>query len=150
MPSDGVEITGLVETQRMITDLAADLVTNAFPPALMAASTVVQGALASAAPRREEEPAKREFPALSESLVTDIEVNVSKRVGIASTGFGDAGPVALWNEFEHRIVTHSGRDTGKVTEPKPFMRRTTDNCADEAIGAFCDSIIKTVKDRYGR
>lgn len=150
MPKDGVEITGLVETQRMIRDLPRDLVRDGFPPALVAAGSVVGEALAANAPRRAvpANEGNREFAPLDQSVVVDVEVG--RNGGVASVGFGESGPVALWDEYGHHIVTHSGRDTGKVTEPNPFMRRTTDQCANEAIDRFCSSLGNTVRTKYGR
>lgn len=142
--ADGLYITGLTETQDMIRELPNDL-RGGIATALVAAGSVVQAELRKNAPRRNDDE-KSEFPSLSSSLVTDIEVDPNG-VSIASTGFGDAGPVALWNEYGHRIVTHAKVDTGKTSERNPFMRRSTDNCADDAIDAFCDSIIRTVEKR---
>lgn len=143
---DGVVITGLVETQQMIVRLPAELTSDVFPEMLMAAGGVVQQELVKNAPRRKTDvKGSREFPPLSESAVTDVEVDQNGRSGVASTGFGDAGPVALWNEYGHEIVTRSGRDTGRRTQPNPFMRRSTDNCAETAIDAAVAVVIRKLK-----
>lgn len=148
---DGVIITGLVETQQMIRKVPRDLVAEDLQSALMAGGAVVQEELVRNAPRRKTDvKGSREFPPLSESAVTDVEVNASKLSGVASTGFGDAGPVANWEEYGHEVVTRSGRDTGKRTEPNPFMRRSTDNCAETAIDAALKVVAEGIKRRYGR
>lgn len=148
--SDGVVISGLVETQAMIRRVPADFAED-MEAVLMAGGAVVQQELVNNAPRRELGPKeKREFPPLSESAVTDIEVSRNTFSGVASTGFGEAGPVALWDEYGHEIVTHAGRDTGKRSTPNPFMRRSTDNCAEVAIDAALAVMKKRVKERYGR
>lgn len=150
MPDQDVVITGLVETQRMIVEYPGELTRSGLAAALVAGSSVIQSALKDNAPREERIPGKQyEFAPLLDSLVTDIQVNQTAMFGIAETGFGDAGPVALWDEYGHRIVTHSGRDTGISTQPNPFMRRTTDQCADAAIDAFCNSLLGTLRKQYG-
>lgn len=149
MPDDGVEITGLVETQKMIRNLPSEIASG-FEQDLMAPAAVVQDALRAGAPRREQRiGGDAEFPPLHETVVTDIHVNLSRFSGVASTGFGESGPVALWNEYGHRVVTHLGVDTGEHTDPDPFMRRVTDNCADRAIDAFSAKVAQRMRSQYG-
>jgi hypothetical protein len=137
---DELRITGLVETQKMIRDVSTE-VARSLPQALIAAGVVIQGELLKNAPQRQEgHDEKSRFPALRSSLITDIEISADGKVGLASTGFGDAGPVALWNEYGHRIVSHKGVDSGKKTLPNPFMRRSIEACADAAIDAFAEAI----------
>jgi len=144
--SNDVAISGLKETQQMLVELPLDLTRGSMGPALIAGSVVLQENLLVNAPVGH--GPHPEFAPLQETIVTDVEVeNLS---GIASTGFGDSGPVAEWNEYGHRIVTHSGRDTGLSTAPNPFMRKTTDESADAAIDAFCDRLLSDVKEKYGQ
>lgn len=144
---DGFDISGLEETQTMLRAFAKDLAIDGMEGALIAGSSVLQEELAERAPRREGEAENREFAPLADSLITDVAVNTSG--GTALTGFGDSGPVALWNEYGHRIVTHSKKDTGKETEPNPFMRRTVDACGDRVIDAFGDSLGRSIGGKYG-
>ena len=144
-----VTVTGIVEVQRILTGFPRELVADCFEPALIAAGVVVQGELRRRAPRRKQEPKLREFPVLADSLVTDIEVDTERTKGVASTGFGEAGPVALWDEYGHRIVGHTYIDTGKHTPEGPFMRLATAACAEEAIDAFCGPVVAMVKRRNG-
>lgn len=148
--ADEVVITGLVETQRMLVEMPGEVTRNGMGRALVAGSGVIEKGLVDRAPRREEEPAgAREFAPLHESVVTEVHVNAQARFGHASTGFGKSGAVADWEEYGHRIVTHEGADTGKLTEPNPFMRRTVDQDAEKAIDAFCDALLGSVEERYG-
>jgi hypothetical protein len=143
--ADELRITGLVETQQMLRDVPADIQAG-IGAGMIAAGAVIQQELYRNAPRIQE-GGKSEFQPLHSSLVTDVEINAEENYAVASTGFGDAGPVALWNEYGHRIVSRRGKDSGETTEPNPFMRRSTDNCAEDAIDAFCDRIRATVRQR---
>lgn len=145
--SDDVQITGLRETQLMLQNLPAELTRLAVPRALRAGSEPIQAELHFNAPRRARDGNEEyEFPRLEDSIVTDIEVKGLS--GVASTGFGEAGPVALFQEDGHRIVTHAGKDTGEVTEPNPFMARSTESIAEAAIDAFCESLLDSVRSEY--
>lgn len=148
---DGVNITGMVETIKAIVDLPDRVTREVLPDALVAGSGVIQGALIDNAPERAT-PAtsEREFAPLKESAVTDVEIDYAHGVGVASTGFGESGPVALWNEFGHRIVTRSGEDTGRRTDPNPFMRKTVDEKADEAIEAAAKVVGGWIRGNYAR
>lgn len=150
MADEDVIITGLEVTRLMLIEMPGELSRKGIEKALRAGSRVFEDGLAERAPHRER-PAdtEQEFPPLSDSIVTEIRVDHAAKMGYASTGFGDAGPVALWNEYGHEIVTHAKVDTGKSTRPNPFMRRTVDEDAEPAIDAFADSIYGTVKGLYG-
>jgi hypothetical protein len=141
--SDALTITGLKETQTMMIRLAADIGAG-LEPALQAASRVIEQELFENIPRSKKgHDDKSKYPPLASSLVTDIRIRGT--FGVASVGFGDAGQVALWNEYGHRIVAHSGMDSGKKTQPRPFMRRSADNAADRAIDAFAESFAATLR-----
>ena len=147
MPDD-IILTGLTETQYMLIELPGEVTRVGMEKALIAGSSVVQSVLLDNTPRRERQAgAEYEFPPLEESIVTNVEV--SRLEGVASTGFGEAGIVALWDEYGHRIVTHEKTDTGRTSRAFGFMRRTTDECAEGAIDAVCDSLIGTIKEQYG-
>jgi hypothetical protein len=138
---DELRITGLVETQQMVRAVPSDIA-KGLEPATIAAGAVIQQELLNNTPRRKEEReiGKSRFPPLAASLITDIAVSQDHRFAVASTGYGNAGPVALWLEYGHRIVSHRGVDSGKKTMPNPFMRRSAESCADRAIDAFAEVI----------
>jgi len=151
MPNDDVIITGLTETQRMIIEFPGELNRAGTERALMAGSAVLQQRLLENAPRGDRAAGKRfEFPPLSQSIVTDVRVDQQHGTGSAETGFGESGPVALWNEYGHEIVTIKGKDTGVATKPNPFMRRTTDESAEAVIDAFAASLLDTLNEQYGQ
>lgn len=137
-----MKISGLAETQRMILDVAGD-VQDALPEAMKAASSIVEKALREDAPRGDRSGGESKFPPLEASVITDV--SITKNLAVASTGFGEAGPVALWNERGHRIVGHTRKDTGKRTVPNPFMARSTLRCADQAVNAFVDSMTRNLE-----
>jgi hypothetical protein len=147
--AEGVQITGLTETIRAIVDVPKNITRNGLSDALVAGSAVIQRGLLEKAPRRKTPvTSEREFPPLSESVVTFVEIDQNKLEGIAQTGFGESGPVALWNEYGHRIVTRSKVDTGRTTEPNPFMRATADQLGEEAIEAAAKSLQGFVRATY--
>ena len=147
--AEGVEITGLTETIKAIVDVPKNITRNVLSDALVAGSAVIQRGLIDKAPRRKAPvTSEREFPPLSESVVTFVEIDENKLEGVAETGFGESGPVAIWNEYGHRIVTRAKVDTGKTTEPNPFMRQTVDQVGDEAIAAAAKSLEGFVRRTY--
>ena len=137
---DELRIRGILETQEMIRAVPADI-SKALPGALIAASAVIERELLTNIPHAAKGHDPRSpFPPLDQSITTDILVNEQRGLGVSSTGFGAAGPVALYLEYGHRIVSHRGIDSGKRTVREPFMRSSTDKAADAAIDAFAEAI----------
>lgn len=141
-----------------------DVIADALTPALMAGASVLGAELMDRVPRGPRGANyNREFEPLESTMVTDIEVDREALTGTASTGFGKSGPVALWVEYGHNIVSRSdegvrytspsgserpGELLGRVPE-HPFMRPAIDACADRVIEAVADSVVNSIMKAYG-
>lgn len=147
-----ITIGGIEETQEMFFGSARVITDSVLEGVLVDGSKVIQRELRARSPRRATPIAneKREFERLEDSIVTDVDIHPGGLQGIARTGFGDSWPVALWNEYGHRIVTHDKRDTGKLTVPNPFMRQTADACREEVIDVCSASFQSRLRALYGQ
>ena len=145
MAGELVPIEGLEEVQRMLADAPRVIVGSAFARALKAGATVIEEALAARTPVREiRSGGDVDEPALIENLRVDIALDADLRGGSAEIGFGKAGYIANFIEYGHRMVSHEGKELGRV-QPHPFMRPAAELSADAAIEAFGNTLVETLR-----
>lgn len=146
-----VTVTGLAEVQRMLTEAPRLIVANAYLKALTAAAAVMEAALYSATPERDEGDRNEEIVHLKDAIVREIELDSRFRGGAFAIGFGSEGFRALWVEYGHRMIGHLP-DKKKLepdVPPHPFMRRAFDDCADACIAAFANTLETELREMYG-
>lgn len=143
-----ITVTGDREVALMLREGPKMLVANGFLKALSAGGNVIADALEVNTPvKAEDTGGVLDRGVLRESVMIQVELDSQFRGGSAHIGFGKNGYVANWLEFGHVLKSHKGKVLGFVP-PNPFMRRTLNNCGDQAIQAFADSIKNTAKDMF--
>jgi HK97 gp10 family phage protein len=146
-----VTVTGLREVQRMLTEAPRLVVSNAYLKALGAAADVLEAALYSAAPERDEGSRDENIVHLKDAIVREIQLDSRFRGGTLDVGFGKEGFRALWVEYGHRMLTHDKRPTKLgMVPPHPFMRPAFEACADQCIEAFALTLERELRSMYGQ
>lgn len=145
-PSFSIEFEGLEDVHAMLNEVPDTIAAKGLYRAHAAAVEVVERELLARTPRSDHDG---EYPHLTDSVVSTIEIDQAAREGESETGFGVSGFKAYWVEYGHRMVGHRPlrKEEGTV-ESKPFMRPTTAAAADDVIEAFGDSIRATVDEEY--
>ena len=144
-----LQITGLEQVQRAITELPAQIVVRSFARALDRAAGVIA---AEVELRAEGLGESGSDTPLSEHVVTKTEVDTGKRGGVASVGFDTSrdersglpqDTKAMLVEFGHQQVTHRPKKkaVGRVP-PHPFMRPAFQASGDKAIEVFAATLIE--------
>jgi hypothetical protein len=131
-------VLNLDDVKQSLLAMPGDLVRECFPDALAAGGAVIERELRPRTPQAAEETTSaREYGRLVDDLSTHVEVDALE--GTAKTGFGKLGHVALFEEYGHRKVSHTGKVVGFVPA-NPFMRQAAEVAADGAVDAFEESI----------
>lgn len=151
MAGEIVRITGLEDVQRMLREAPKHIVVTGYARALNAAAQVIARELHYRTPERNEGDRNEEEAHLIDSIVVDVQVDANGQGGRAQVGFGKEGWKANLIEYGHEMIGHlpNKKNLGRPVPANPFMRRTTDAAAEEAIQAFQDSIARTVREEYG-
>src|ERR1700733_5711926 len=105
----GITVRGIPEIQRNLAEFPKVLVMGAFNKALSRAAAVFEAELRSRTPESDYSTSSEEYGHLVDCLMDVIEIDSGGRGGRASIGFGRKSMVALWVEFGHRMVSHSGK-----------------------------------------
>lgn len=139
-------ILGVAEVRKFLTDAPALIVAKGFIKALKAASKPVDEVLAGNTPRGVLTASTENT--LAESQVTEILLSSDLKGGSFEVGFGKQSHVANLVEFGHEIVGHAPgkKRTGKRAIANPFIRRSFETSAPEAIEAFVDSLMETINE----
>jgi len=138
---EGVIVRGIPQVQRNLAEFPRLLVMRCFGKALSRAAGVFEQELAARCPEAKDyAPSDDEYGPLLENLMSVVTIDTNGQGGRAQIGFGKKSMVALWIEYGHRIVTHAGRDTGKVAVANPFMRRAFAAAAERAVTVFVETV----------
>jgi hypothetical protein len=135
MSEELIEITGIEECCRMLSAAPKAAIPGALLHGLSAAGAVIEEAI------------DIRVPVKAGELKTDLDMTVTLdsdfRGGVVAVGFGAEGYKARWVEYGHHQIGHrpGKKDLGEV-EPHPFMRPAADTCAESAIDAFVDAVMK--------
>lgn len=140
----GITVRGIPEVQRNLAEFPRILVMGAFNKALSRAVAVFERELRARTPEADYSTSSEEYGHLVDALTDVIEIDTNGRGGRASIGFGRKSMVALWVEFGHRMLSHSGKDVGTV-QAHPFMRPAFEAAADAALEAFTVAIQEFLK-----
>lgn len=151
-----INISGIDDVCKNLTDMPQRLVKGAYGKALAAAAIPVITELEPRVPVH--------TGLLKESIVTDIFINSEGKGGNIKVGFygnsktGDQGYIARMVEYGHRMVGPKPKSVswkrfreenhnrlGDV-EPHPFMRPAAAASADAAIAAFGQSIEQSMNE----
>lgn len=147
-----VTVTGLAEVQRMLTEAPRLIVANAYLKALSAAADVMEATLYSVTPERDEGDRNEDIVHLRDAIVREIQLDSRFQGGTLDIGFGAEGFRALWVEYGHAMIGHKPDKKplkpGQIP-PHPFMRRAFDQCADQCIEAFANTLESELRQIYG-
>jgi len=141
-----IQITGLQEVQRRLTEAPSVLVEKVFTQALDRAAGVIAAELEARTPVGEEEE-------LAENVIVKVAIDPGKRGGTAAVGFSSRQSsrtgkpfdlIALWVEYGHRLLSHKRKAIGHVPA-HPFMRPAALASADKAAETFADVLIENLK-----
>lgn len=137
----GITVRGIPEVQRNLADFPKLLVMGAFTKALSRAAAVFEAELRANTPETDYSTSSDEYGHLVDCLTDELEIDTNGRGGRVRVGFGRKGYVALWVEYGHRMLSHSGQKTKlDRTKANPFMRQAFENAADAALDAFTEAI----------
>ena len=110
-----------------------------FGKALSRAAAVFEEELAARCPEADFATSDEDYGKLLENITSEVIIDTQGRGGRAKIGFGRKGMVALWVEFGHRMLSHSGKDLGEV-KAHPFMRLAFESAADRAVAVFTETV----------
>jgi hypothetical protein len=131
----GITVRGIPEVQRNLAEFPKLLVMGAFNKALSRAAAVFETELRARTPESDYSTSSEEYGHLVDNLMDVIEIDSNGRGGRVSIGFGRKSMVALWVEYGHRMLSHSGKGKGTV-QAHPFMRPAFEAAAEAALEAF--------------
>lgn len=138
--NNGITVRGIPEVTRNLEEFPKLLVMSCFAKALSRAIAVFEAELRATCPEADyETTSSEEYGTLLENLMSTVEIDSGGRGGRARVGFGKKSMVALWLEYGHRKVTHSGKDIGFVPA-NPFMRRAFAAVAERAVEVFVEEV----------
>lgn len=149
--SSVVKITGLAEVQRMMREAPKQVAVLGLAKALHAGGHVIESAVAERTPERDEGARSGDAGHLIDALTLDVQVDTGAKGGVASVHFGNLSHIAGFVEKGHRLIGHrpNKKQIGNVV-PHPFMRPAADASEDAAIGAFSDSLSKSVEEYFSK
>jgi hypothetical protein len=140
MPETLITVRGIPEVQRNLAAFPKVLVVRCFAKAFSRAAAVFEAELRIQCPESDFSTSSEEYGHLVDNLTDEITIDTQGRGGHCQIGFGRKGFLALWIEYGHRIVTRSGKDTGKRVPAQPFMRKSFDIAADKALEVFVEAV----------
>ena len=144
-----ITVTGLVEVQRMLSELPKAIVAKGYLNALSAAGNVLKDEVDARTPIRLEVSGEDLLVSggdLKAALMMKVELDTGLRGGSVDIGFGKQGYKANWVEYGHRMVGHKpGKKALGQVPPHPFLRPAFDAKADEAIAVFAESLENTLR-----
>jgi bacteriophage HK97-gp10 putative tail-component len=136
---EGITVRGIPEVQQNLKGFPRLLVLNCFRQALARAASVFEEELAVRAPETEYSTSSEDRGHLIDSIMSDITIDTQGRGGRVKVGFGKKDMVALWVEYGHRMLSHSGKPIGTVPA-HPFIRPAFEAAADRAIEVFTETV----------
>ena len=151
MADIGITVEGLQETILMLDQAPRTVVARGYVKALSAGGNVIADEVERNTPEKAEDTGGvLDKGELRDSLVVSVELDSQYRGGHALVGFtssNNADSVALWLDFGHRMVSHSGKVLGSVAG-NGFMRRSADASTEAAIDALAKSLRQTVTENF--
>lgn len=135
MPERLIEIEGLEEACRSLTEAPRAVRARALLRGLAAGGAIFEEAI------RVRVPAKHGD--LKADLGTTVELRTDLEGGTAKSGFGKQGYKAGWIEYGHRMIGHKPekKDLGRV-EAHPFMRPAAAVAEEAAVEACVDAMLE--------
>lgn len=142
----GITVTGIPDVQRNLSNFPRLLVMQCLGKALSKAAGVFEEELRATCPETDYSTSSDDYGHLVDNLLSEVTIDTEGRGGKASVGFGRKGMVALWVEYGHRMLSHSGAPTKLArVQANPFMRRAAEAAADRAIEVFTETIKEYMK-----
>lgn len=136
---EGITVRGVSEVQRNLADFPRLLVMECFSKALSRAAGVFEEELRAVTPETDYSTSSEEFGHLVDNLVSTVTIDSQGRGGRARISFGKKGFVALWVDFGHRMLSHSGKEI-KAVPGTGFMRRAFESAAERALEVFVETV----------
>lgn len=145
-----VNIKGLAEIERRLKALPEKLRRRAIRKALKDGSELIREDAERRAPRRMLQHGWEAF--VGDDDTESLKNNITSRVSVtqkrASARVGiDYSKIRYGHlvEFGHRIVIN-GKDTGRMSKKRPFMRPAYDSQGDNAVNVIVEQLAKAVED----
>jgi hypothetical protein len=157
MPGEiSVEVKRIAEVQQMLDAAPKNLVALGFLKALEAGIKVFYDELDLKTPIRlgfDTGDLVVEGGDLKAALTTIVKLDSQLRGGIAGATYGNLSYLVNWLEYGHRMIghkpdkkqLHGPRTPQGEVKPFPWVRDVFDRKADEAVDAFANSLIATIK-----
>lgn len=144
--AEAVQITGIDQVNRALTELPSLLIARVFYEALDRAGGVIAAEIAARAP-------EGEYEELRDNVIVVVGVDHEKQGGTALIGFSRAVSertekpldlIAYWVEVGHVMETHDHRKPKnglQFVPPHPFVRPAFAASGDRAIEVFQEALI---------